>query len=80
MVRGSDLDIIVVAEDDVSKTALEALDRAILKNKYFLLAHPNYQEEIDCLVKDIVKVREQLAFDSFQHMIAGKILFEAAHL
>jgi hypothetical protein len=80
MVRGSDLDIIVVAEDDIPKAALEALDRAILKKKYFLLVHPNYQEEIDYLVKDIAKVREQLAFDSFPHMIASKILFESMHL
>jgi hypothetical protein len=80
MVRGSDLDIIVVAEDDVPKVALDALDRAIWKKKYYLLVHPNYQEEIDYLVKDIAKVREQLAFDTFQHMIAGKILYESASL
>jgi hypothetical protein len=80
MVRGSDLDIIVVAENEVPKAALEALDRAILKKKYFLLVHPNYQEEIDYLVKNIAKVREQLAFDSFQHMIASKILYESMHL
>jgi hypothetical protein len=80
MVRGSDLDIIVIAEDDVPQAALEALDRAILKKKYFLLVHPNYQEEIDYLVKTFIKVREQLAFDSFQHMIASKILHESMHL
>jgi hypothetical protein len=80
MVRGSDLDIIVVAEDDVPAAALEALDRAILKKKYYLLVHPNYQEEIDYLVKNIARVREQLAFDSFPHMIASKILFESVHL
>jgi hypothetical protein len=80
MVRGSDLDIIVVAEDDVPKNMLKALDAAILKKKYYLLVHPNYQEEIDYLVKDISRVREQLAFDSFQHMIASKILHESAFL
>jgi hypothetical protein len=80
MVRGSDLDIIVVAEDDVPKSMLNALDAAILKKKYYLLVHPNHQEEIDYLVKDISRVREQLAFDSFQHMIAGKILHESAFL
>ncbi len=77
MVRGSDLDIIVVAEDDVPKENLKALDAAIYKKKHFLLVHPNYQEEIDYLVKDIAKVHEQLAFDSFQHMIASKILHES---
>jgi len=80
MVRGSDLDIIVVAEDDVPKSMLKALDAAILKKKYYLLVHPNYQEEIDYVVKDISKVREQLVFDSFQYMIAGKILHESAFL
>ncbi len=77
MVRGSDLDIVAVAEDDVPKETLKALDDAILKKKYFLLVHPNYQEEIDYLVKNISKVREQLAFDSFQHMIASKIIHES---
>jgi hypothetical protein len=80
MVRGSDLDIIVIAEDDVPKTDLKELDKAILRKKHFLLVHPNYQEEIDYLVKDIAKIRQQLAFDSFQHMIASKILNEGVLL
>lgn len=80
MVRGSDLDIIAIAEDAVPEKALKALDAAILKKKYFLLVHPNYQEEIDYLVKNIAKVRTQLAFDSFQHMIASKIIYESEFL
>jgi hypothetical protein len=77
MVRGSDLDIVAIAEDSVPEETLKALDSAILKKKYFLLVHPNYQEEIDYLVKNIAKVRTQLAFDSFQHMIASKIIYES---
>jgi hypothetical protein len=80
MVRGSDLDIIVIAEDDVSAMELKALDSAILKKKMFLLHNTNYQEEIDYLVKTIGKVRSQLAFDSFPHMIACKILHEGRFL
>lgn len=76
MVRGSDLDIIAVAEDGVSPENLRALDDAILRKKHFLLVHPDYQEEIDYLVKNLSKVREQLAFDTFEHMVAGKILNE----
>jgi hypothetical protein len=76
MVRGSDLDIIAIAEDDVPPEALQALDAAILRRKHLLLVQPNYQEEIDYLVKNIAKVRAQLMFDSFQHMIAGKIIHE----
>jgi hypothetical protein len=76
MVRGSDLDIIVIAENDVSKDALKDLDQAIFRKKHYLLVHPNYHEEIDYLVKDIAKVSQQLAFDCFQHMIASKIIHE----
>jgi hypothetical protein len=76
MVRGSDLDIVVIAEDDVPKDALKDLDQAIYRKKHYLLVHPNYQEEIDYLVKDVSKVRQQLAFDTFQHMIASKIIDE----
>jgi hypothetical protein len=80
MVRGSDLDIVVVAEDDASKEALKDLDQAIYRKKHYLLVHPNYQEEIDYLVKDVAKVRQQLEFDSFQHMIASKIIQEGEYL
>jgi hypothetical protein len=76
MVRGSDLDIIAIAEDSVPKEILKALDDAILRKKYLLLVQPNYQEEIDYLVKNTAKVRQQLAFDSFQHMVASKIVSE----
>jgi hypothetical protein len=76
MVRGSDLDIVVVAEDGVSKDVRKDLDQAIFRKKHYLLVHPNYHEEIDYLVKDIAKVRQQLAFDSFPHMIASKIIHE----
>jgi hypothetical protein len=77
MVRGSDLDIIVIAEDNVPEETLKALDDAIFRKKHYLLVHPNYQEEIDYLVKNMAKVREQLAFDTFQHMIASKIMYES---
>ena len=80
MVQGSDLDIIAIAENGVPKKMLRALDDAIMKKKYYLLMQPNYQEELDYLVKDIARVREQLAFDTIPHMIAGKILQESMFL
>jgi len=76
MVRGSDLDIIVIAENDVPMADLKELDNAILRKKHYLLVHPNFQEEIDYLVKNIARVRQQLSFDSFQHMVASKIINE----
>ena len=80
MVRGSDLDIIVVATDDFSDEALQALDDAIYRKKHFLLVHPDHQEEIDYVIKKLAKVRDQLQFDTFEHMVASKILHEGQML
>ncbi len=76
MVRGSDLDIIAIADDATPPEVLRALDEAILGRKHYLLFHPRYQEEIDYVVKNLSRVRTQLAFDSFKSMIAAKILHE----
>jgi hypothetical protein len=74
MVRGSDLDIIVVVEDDLDKEILRSLDNSIHKIKYRLLV--NDREEIDYIIKPIARVREQLKFDTFSSMVAAKILDE----
>jgi hypothetical protein len=74
MVRGSDLDIIVIAEDDLSPEIIQSLDNAIHKRKHLLLV--NDREEIDYLIKSIARVREQLKFDIFSSKVACKILDE----
>jgi hypothetical protein len=78
MVQGSDLDIIVVAEDDLGPESVDALDRAIHKRKHLLLV--NDREEIDYLIKTISRVKEQLKFDIFSSMVASKILDEGQFL
>jgi hypothetical protein len=80
MVRGSDLDIIIVATDDLPADALKSLDSAVYRKKHFLLVHPDYREEIDYVIKRLAKVRDQLRFDTFEHMIASKILLEGQRL
>jgi len=75
MVQGSDLDIIVVVEDDLPPEMTDSLDRAIHKRKHLLLV--NDREEIDYLIKSISRVKEQLKFDIFSSMVACKILDEA---
>jgi len=79
MVRGSDLDIIVVAESLPDSLAKE-LDQSIYKEKYFLIKNPTYREEIDYIIKDIEKVREQLNFNTFKFKVASKILCEGKYL
>ncbi|MCK5806404.1 MAG: hypothetical protein KAI66_26465, partial [Lentisphaeria bacterium] len=54
----------------------QALDDAIYRQKHYLLTHPDLQEEIDYILKPLAKVRKQLAFDRFEHMVACKILCE----
>jgi len=78
MVQGSDLDIVVVAEDDLNPAAVESLDKAIHKKKHLLLV--NDREEIDYLIKSMSRVREQLRFDIFSSMVACKILNEGEFL
>lgn len=80
MVRGSDLDIVVVAADDVPGSTLQQLDDAIYRKKHYLLVHPDYREEIDYLIKSLAKVRTQLRFDTFESMVACKILHEGLFL
>jgi hypothetical protein len=74
MVRGSDLDIVIVAEDDLDPAIIQSLDKAIHKRKHLLLV--NDREEIDYLIKSISRVKEQLKFDIFSSKVAGKILDE----
>jgi hypothetical protein len=59
---------------------LHALDEAIYRKKHFLLVHPDYREEIDYIIKRIAKVREQLHFDTFEHMVASNIIDEGQML
>jgi len=79
LVNGSDLDIVVVTQD-LSDDIVSNLDQSIYSQKSFLLRNPSYQEEIDYVVKDISKVKEQLKFDSFDSMVASKILHEGKFL
>ena len=76
MVRGSDLDLIVVTTDTLPERVQQTLDDAIYRQKHYLLTHPDHQEEIDYIIKPLAKVRQQLAFDRFEHMVACKILGE----
>lgn len=78
MVQGSDLDIVIVTEDDIGCDVTDTLDRAVHKKKHLLLI--NDREEIDYLIKTMSRVREQLRFDIFSSMVACKILDEGQFL
>ncbi len=79
LVKGSDLDIIVVT-DNLPDGVMKSLDASIYDEKYKLLMNPAGREEIDYIVKDISRIDEQLQFSSFKDMVASKILDEARFL
>ncbi|TYQ16627.1 UNVERIFIED_CONTAM: hypothetical protein Cloal_3193 [Acetivibrio alkalicellulosi] len=79
LVKGSDLDIVVITKG-LPDSIINSLDLSIYNQKNFLLKNPSYNEEIDYVIKDISKVREQLKFNNFKFMIASKVLYESKYL
>jgi hypothetical protein len=80
LVAGSDLDIIVITEDDFSGECFKRLDMAIYETKNMLLRQPTHKEEIDYLIKNIAKVRQQAKMETFEHLVACKIIHESKFL
>jgi len=80
MVKGSDMDLVVIVDDAFPKRFISRLDEAIYAEKYRLLITPHIREEVDYVVKDMARVNEQLRFDTFKHMVACKILHEGTLL
>jgi len=76
LVRGSDIDLVVILHDDMPDGFIKKLDHVIYQEKYKFLKSPSINEEIDYVIKKIERVREQACFDTFKHMVACKILQE----
>lgn len=76
MVNGSDIDLVVVSDENVSPEFLQELDNAIHREKHYTLIAPSVREEIDYVVKNMERVREEVLFDTFDRMVACKILQE----
>jgi hypothetical protein len=80
LVRGSDMDMVIVVDERFPKKMMARLDEIIYLEKQRILMTPHLREEIDYIVKDMARVREQLCFDTFRRMVACKILQEATLL
>ncbi len=76
LIAGSDLDVVVIVSDDLPQSQITELDERLYKEKFRLLKNAHRKEELDYLVKKFSKVLEQARFDSFENMIACKILHE----
>jgi len=80
LVRGSDIDLVVVLADDVPDEVAKRVDDAIYQSKYRTLIEPSVREEIDYILKKMARVHEQLRFDEFKRMVACKIMHEGVLL
>ena len=65
---------------DELEAMIELLSEEIYQEKYRLLLNPYMNEEIDYIVKTLERVREQVRFDNFRHMVASKIMHEGTLL
>jgi hypothetical protein len=80
MVRGSDVDLVVIMDDHAPQELIDRLDDAIYQQKYRYLINPSIREEIDYTIKPLARVREQAEFGTFKQMVPCKILDEAVLL
>ncbi|UCF57869.1 MAG: hypothetical protein JSW15_05310 [Deltaproteobacteria bacterium] len=80
LVNGSDMDLVVLVDDQFPKALMDRVDEAIYQEKYRLLITPHVREEIDYIVKNLDRVRKQIRFDTFKHMVACKLLQEGTLL
>jgi hypothetical protein len=80
LVRGSDLDLIMISDEEFTRAERETLDAAVYQEKWHMLVLPEFREEVDYVVKDMARVLAQLRFDNLRHMIACKIMHEGEFL
>jgi hypothetical protein len=69
MVRGSDLDMVVIMDDTASADLARLLDDAIYQQKYRCLINPSLREEVDYTIKPFSKLAEQATFDGMRNMV-----------
>lgn len=76
LVKGSDIDLVIVVNDNIPDTSIKRLDELIYQKKYRMLISPVINEEVDYKIKRLALIRNQARFDEFKHMVAIKILQE----
>jgi hypothetical protein len=76
LVRGSDIDLVIVVRDDFRDAEIKRLDDIVYTKKHRMLINPAVNEEVDYTIKKVGRIREQCSFDNFRYMVAIKILDE----
>ena len=79
-VRGSDIDIVIIANAEADRDALQQIETELLSIKQLYLMSPNIREELDFIVKPIDRMLGQLEYRDIHEKIASKILYESIFL
>ncbi|MCI4644311.1 MAG: hypothetical protein MRY64_05960 [Hyphomonadaceae bacterium] len=75
-VSGSDIDIIIV-HDGLGEDSVAMIERTILQAKAFYLRAPQFNQEVDFIVKSVDKMFAQFAYSNIHEKIASKIAYES---
>ncbi|GHA99606.1 hypothetical protein GCM10009069_23000 [Algimonas arctica] len=79
-VNGSDIDIVIVTNNQADPAKIKAIENGLLKIKRLFLMMPSVREELDFIVKPVDKMLDQLAYGDIHQKIASKILYESYFL
>lgn len=77
IIHGSDIDIVIVYNNEVSESLVQEAERQMLKYKYKALKSADIGEELDFIFKPISKLIIQLQYRDIHEKIASKILYES---
>lgn len=77
LVKGSDIDIIIIHDDDIDPGAVEKVENEMVKSKNFFLRHPEHRQEIDFICKPRSKMFRQFDYSDIHEKIASKIAYES---
>jgi len=79
MIRGSDIDIIVIYHD-LCEEVVKGIEDDMTQLKNYYLRHPDYRHEIDFIVKSRTKMERQFGYTDIHDKIASKIAYESMFL
>ncbi len=80
MIRGSDIDIIVVHVNDFDPDTVREAERQLLGIKFRAIKDPAVAQEIDFIFKPVQKMFSQFNYADINQKIACKILYESFFL
>lgn len=79
IVRGSDIDIIIV-HDGLDQATLDFIDREMITAKHYYLTHPDHHQEMDYICKTKARMFDQMRYRDINEKIASKIAYESLFL